>query len=242
METPVGSPRRASKSGDLAPTLGFPFDTSAPDAEQRAAALRRALSDRQRELDIARSRIVLLDRKLAKLALDMERGRRFAYYDELTALANRRLLADRFQQCLAGGARHHRQMAMLFLDLDGFKAVNDHYGHGEGDELLRQVAGRLLTCVRASDTVCRYGGDEFVVLLAEVEGQLGAQAVAAKIREVLARPYVLHGEEVTVGASLGIAVYPGDGASFADLLLRCDLAMYVEKSRTSALPDTHAVS
>ena len=105
---------------------------------------------------------------------EIERARYFAYHDELTGLPNRSLLLDRLNQVLAGAKRHDRQFALLFLDLDRFKEVNDRLGHSAGDKLLRRVAERLLSCVRGGDTACRYGGDEFVLLLPEVDSENGA--------------------------------------------------------------------
>lgn len=160
--------------------------------------------------------------------------RQIAYHDELTGLANRSLLLDRFKQAVAQGARQHRQVVLLFLDLDEFKSVNDRLGHAAGDKLLQQVAGRLVTCIRASDTACRYGGDEFAVLLPEVDGLDSAAMVAERICAHLVVPYVIDGVTIRVTASMGTAVYPIDGKSCGDLLRHSDNGMYRSKARRGA--------
>jgi diguanylate cyclase (GGDEF)-like protein len=205
--------------------------------------LDRALATSQRQLRAARQRIdalvkddSLLRQRIVRLTQKAARVRQIAYHDELTGLANRSLLLDRFKQAVAQGARQNRQVVLLFLDLDEFKSVNDRLGHAAGDELLRQVAGRLVTCIRASDTACRYGGDEFAVLLPEVDGRDSAAMVAARIRAHLAMPYVLDGSMIRVSASMGTAVYPVDGKSYSDLLRHSDTGMYRTKARRSAWP------
>jgi len=125
---------------------------------------------------------------------------------------------------------------LLFLDLDGFKAINDALGHVAGDSLLKQVAARLSACVRTSDTACRFGGDEFVVLVPELEGRSSAAAAARKIRTHLAAPYFVGGVEVGVATSMGVALYPVDGKTYEDLLRQSDVAMYWDKARGLAKP------
>jgi len=169
-----------------------------------------------------------------RLAQKAAQVRQIAYHDELTGLANRSLLLDRFKQAVAQGARQRRQVVLLFLDLDEFKSVNDRLGHAAGDKLLQQVAGRLVTCIRASDTACRYGGDEFAVLLPEVDGLDSAAMVAARICAHLAVPYVIDGSMIKVSASMGKAVYPVDGKSYGDLLRHSDSGMYRTKARRTA--------
>lgn len=120
---------------------------------------------------------------------------------------------------------------LLMIDLDQFKLVNDNYGHSVGDELLRQVAGRLVVCVRFCDTVCRYGGDEFVVMLPQIDAVEDAEVVSGKIRDCLAKPYTLGGEPIVATVSIGVAVYRENGQTSRDLLDRADAAMYVEKIR-----------
>jgi diguanylate cyclase (GGDEF)-like protein len=120
--------------------------------------------------------------------------------------------------------------------LDRFKHVNDTLGHFVGDKLLQRVALRLVACLRASDTACRYGGDEFVVLLPELSGRDGAAVVADNIRARLAAPYLIDGAEISISASLGIAMHPVDADGYGDLLRLSDLAMYHDKARCPAAP------
>ena len=157
-----------------------------------------------------------------------ERIRQLAYYDSLTQLPNRRLLQDRVGQLLAAAERASKQIGLLFIDLDHFKKVNDSLGHSVGDQLLAEVAKRLQGCVRRMDTVARIGGDEFVVLLADVTLE-GAAEVARKILAVLARPCFLENHELGVTPSLGISIFPQDGHDFETLLKHADTAMYGAK-------------
>ncbi|MFO1421904.1 MAG: EAL domain-containing protein [Candidatus Competibacteraceae bacterium] len=157
-----------------------------------------------------------------------QRIEHLAYYDALTDLPNRALLAQRAELALALAARHHGSLAVLFLDLDRFKEINDALGHAEGDALLAQVAARLQALVRAEDTVCRLGGDEFVLLLPEAT-QEGALRVADKVLAALRQPFVVAGHLLNATASVGIALYPHDGPDFAELLKNADVALYRAK-------------
>jgi diguanylate cyclase (GGDEF)-like protein/PAS domain S-box-containing protein len=152
-----------------------------------------------------------------------------ACHDFLTDLPNPVLLGDRITQAIALAHRHDKQLAVLFIDLDGFKLVNDLLGHAVGDELLRSVARRLKGSVRDSDTVSRHGGDEFVVLLSAIEHAEHAAISADKIIAAVAAPHEIFGRKLRVTASIGIAVYPTDGASTNALLKSADLAMYQAK-------------
>jgi diguanylate cyclase (GGDEF)-like protein len=157
-----------------------------------------------------------------------EASQSLAHTDVLTGLPNRRALDDRLRLALARAARNGREAAVLFLDLDGFKQVNDRFGHAAGDELLRAVAGRLRAAVRATDTVARQGGDEFIVLLEDIRARANAVQIAEKIIAEARRPIDLAGERVSVSASVGIAY--GDAlASAEDLLKRADAALYEAK-------------
>lgn len=158
-----------------------------------------------------------------------------AHHDELTGLPNRSLLLDRFNQAVAQGARQGKQVALLFVDLDGFKSVNDRFGHTAGDRLLQQVAKRLTACIRACDTVCRFGGDEFVIMLPEVGSMDDAATVAEKIRAQVSAPYVVSDSTLMVTASIGTAVYPVDGWEYGDLIEQSDMDMYRAKVRNGAL-------
>src|SRR5690606_33974582 len=136
------------------------------------------------------------------------------HYDALTDLPNRVLLHDRAQHAIAQARREGKSLAVMYLDLDGFKEVNDTLGHSVGDILLVQFAQRLTAAVRASDTVCRQGGDEFVVLLPGLDGAEPACRVARKILASCVAPFELAGRKVLVGLSGGIALYPGHGDTF----------------------------
>lgn len=205
--------------------------------------LQRALAASQQQLRRALGQIEALQRQdsalrqeVSLLAQAVMQARRFANHDPLTGLPNRTLLMDRFNQSVARAERQHKQVGLLFLDLDGFKGINDAFGHAAGDRVLQQVATRLAACIRASDTACRYGGDEFVVLLPESEGQECAAAAAKKIRAHLATPYVVDGTAIEVTTSIGSAVYPIDGHEYEELIQVADLAMYRSKARCPAEP------
>jgi diguanylate cyclase (GGDEF)-like protein/PAS domain S-box-containing protein len=155
---------------------------------------------------------------------------RQANHDILTGLPNRILLADRVEQGIARAARLGYYLTVVFIDLDNFKFINDSLGHGAGDELLKVIADRLRLCVRTSDTVARLGGDEFVLLLGD---HFRASTVISQLRRVLeeiSHPVMLSGREFQIGASLGVALYPGDGEDPASLLKHADIAMYAAKN------------
>ena len=153
-----------------------------------------------------------------------------AHHDHLTGLPNRMLLGDRAKVALAQALRSKTLCAVMFLDLDKFKAINDTLGHATGDELLIEVARRLKAQVRDSDTVARIGGDEFVVMLPAIKVREDADMIAGKIRSALAAPYHLNGNAVDTTPSIGVALYPQDGDS-ADSLFKCaDEAMYEVKN------------
>ena len=158
-----------------------------------------------------------------------------AFYDPLTQLPNRRLLVDRLQKALVVCARNQHRGAILFVDLDDFKTLNDTQGHDVGDQLLQQVAGRLLTCVRAGDTVARLGGDEFVVMLEELsessqDAATQAEVIGQKILAALAPPYLLAGHEHHSTGSVGGTPFSEHRETVDDLLKRADLAMYQAKA------------
>ena len=153
-----------------------------------------------------------------------------AQHDSLTDLPNRILLNDRLAQFMALAKRHHKKLALLFLDLDRFKHVNDSLGHSVGDCLLQSVATRLLACVRSSDTVSRQGGDEFVVLLAEMTHAKDAAIIAEKVLLALAKPYNIEQHELHLTASIGIVTYPDDGTEAETLMKNADVAMYHAKA------------
>ena len=152
-----------------------------------------------------------------------------AHYDALTGLPNRILLADRLQQAIAASRREKSHMALMFIDLDKFKPVNDTLGHHMGDLLLKEVAKRMLECLRESDSAARLGGDEFVVLLPLVEAESDAVAVAEKIRTALNQPFIISGHELNISSSIGVVVYPQHGKDEKPLLKNADTAMYCAK-------------
>jgi len=152
-----------------------------------------------------------------------------ALQDPLTGLANRRLLLDRMSVALSQARRSNGSMAVMYLDLDGFKEINDTLGHGAGDILLKAVATRLTGSVRAEDTVARLGGDEFVMTLRNVHGAVDAAAMAAKVIEALSQPYHIEGRIVRVTASAGLAIYPNDDKDAETLLKSADSALYEAK-------------
>lgn len=158
------------------------------------------------------------------------RLQQMAQYDELTKLANRRLLRDRLKASLANAKREQGRFALLFLDLNRFKQVNDIFGHSIGDLLLQEVAVRLRKCVRETDTVARVGGDEFVVLLQSIKEPGHALIVEEKIRDVLREPLMFEGNALEILVSIGIAHYPEHGDSVEQLFKHADFAMYKEKS------------
>lgn len=158
-----------------------------------------------------------------------ERLQYLAHYDQLTKLPNRILFNDRMRQALAYARRNRERAAIMFLDLDGFKAVNDSLGHNAGDELLLQVAQRLTECLRATDTVARFGGDEFTIVLPSVDSEESVIGIANKIGEEVARPYRLDGHEANITTSIGISLYPDDSEEPQQLLEYADNAMYHAK-------------
>lgn len=171
-----------------------------------------------------------------KLSLDLEARKRveqsmrhMAHHDALTGLPNRALFRDRLTHAMAQADRYHQKLAVLFLDLDRFKAINDTLGHNAGDQLLKIAAERLRSCVRDCDTVARLGGDEFTVIVDDIIEVQDAAVVAQKILDTLSQPFNLHGHEVFISVSVGITLYPNDDESADNLLRNADSAMYRAK-------------
>ncbi|CAN7406685.1 EAL domain-containing protein [Pseudoduganella sp. LjRoot289] len=174
--------------------------------------------------------VVAIVRDISERKLAEERIVHMAHHDSLTGLPNRSLIADRLQQAILHGERNDREVAVAFIDLDSFKMVNDGLGHTAGDELLTEVAARMVGCVRRADTVGRFGGDEFVLVLPEQRDSEGALMVLLeKIREAVIRPVVVGGQPVQVSCSIGVAMYPRDGSDADTLLMNADAAMYRAK-------------
>lgn len=157
-----------------------------------------------------------------------------AYHDNLTGLPNRLLFHDRLAQALIAARREKRNCAVIFMDLDRFKPVNDTYGHRIGDAVLRLVAERIRSCVRGSDTVARIGGDEFTVLLPVVAGAGDVEKVMQKIEAELSKPFEANGRRIELGVSAGIAIYPDHGKDGMTLLDAADDAMYCAKLSNEA--------
>ncbi|MEE9253449.1 MAG: EAL domain-containing protein [Pseudomonadales bacterium] len=168
---------------------------------------------------------------ITEMKRDQQQMERLAFYDSLTDLANRRLFNDRLQQTLNRTRRSGRNMALLYLDLDRFKRVNDTLGHEAGDELLKVVAGRLKECVRQEDTVARPGGDEFTILLNEVRDARAAGRVAENILNTVREPVMISAHKLIVSTSIGITLAPEDSSDPATLTKNADLAMYRAKER-----------
>lgn len=152
-----------------------------------------------------------------------------ALHDQLTGLANRRLLADRISMALIHARRNGSGMAVVYLDLDGFKQINDTLGHGAGDTLLQLVAARVVGAVREEDTVARQGGDEFILVLWQISGPDYAAAVAGKVIEALSQPFDLDGISVSITTSAGVGIYPLHGENVDTLTRNADLALYQAK-------------
>ncbi len=167
---------------------------------------------------------------LTRLKKTNEQITHLAYHDFLTSLPNRILFYDRLNQAITKARRDKESIAVLFLDLDGFKVINDTFGHDVGDALLREVSERIVACVRDSDTVARMGGDEFTVILSNVRTPNSSDRVAKKIVEAIARPFALNGKNCSVSASIGIALYPDNGDTADQLVKIADAAMYLAKN------------
>ncbi len=181
---------------------------------------------------VADTLAVVIERKLAE-----EKLQQLAHNDPLTGLPNRALFQDRLEQGLALAQRHKQELAVLFLDLDHFKEINDTLGHDMGDVLLKETANRLLSCVRKTDTVARMGGDEFTVILTEMKAPGSAEQVAKGILKVLREPFELNGTRCNVGCSIGIARYPEHGMDSETLLRNADTAMYQAKTERNTYCD-----
>lgn len=196
--------------------------------------LYRRLGGAVRDLSEANVKLVQAVQEKESLLVDLRRSeaevRQLAYYDPLTELPNRRLLIDRMKTAISQAVRHHHAMAVMFLDLDRFKEINDSLGHEAGDALLKEVAARLTACVRSGDTVSRLGGDEFVIVLAEIARADDATRVAEKIIHALHEPVLIGGQPLQVSTSIGIAEFPVEGSEGMDeLMQRADAALYAAK-------------
>lgn len=207
-------------------------DWSMFDLYRTAAVALIALGSLVLLLGYGRARIRRVDNERARA----QRLYVLANYDTLTGLPNRNLLRDRLEHALARARRRGAAVAVLFLDLDGFKAVNDNAGHDTGDKLLIEVANRLRSCVRSQDTVARLSGDEFVIVLEDVSGRRDAERVMHQIRSCLEEKIEIGEFAFLVSASVGISVYPDDGCDELSLLRKADFEMYSHKHPDWSVP------
>jgi len=158
-----------------------------------------------------------------------ERLHYMAHHDALTKLPNRTLFLDRLHQAMARAHWHNRLIAVIFMDLDQFKEINDNFGHDCGDQLLIQLTQRLSSSLRSGDTIARFGGDEFSILLDDIASEQDVSVLAKKILDTLATPFKIHGHELLVTASIGVSIFPSDGSDSETLLRNADVAMYRAK-------------
>jgi diguanylate cyclase (GGDEF)-like protein len=228
------TPRGLAQSGTGGPTTRR---QAPPDQSADSEYLSRALDTCRRQLEAAIRRNdklleirALLTEKVSSLESEVANANQLAYYDVLTGLPNRRLLLDRFTQAAALADRHRQQLALLFFDFNDFKRVNDTFGHNAGDKVLQQVAIRLSLSIRQSDTACRYGGDEFVVLLTEITNHAHVVTAVKKIRAELAPRYNIDRHSIRLTVSNGMAIYPNDAQRFSDLMQLSDRSMFSRKS------------
>ncbi len=180
---------------------------------------------------VVRRADAIIARQAQESAQREEVIRHQAHHDGLTGLPNRAAFAEQMTLILGDAARHERKAAVMFVDLDGFKIVNDTLGHAAGDEVLRQVAKRIRACLRATDVLCRMGGDEFTIVAPEISSPDDSARVATRLIEAVSQPMAVNDKEVTVGATVGIAIYPDDGATAEILLKHADAAMYSMKAQ-----------
>ncbi|WP_250657622.1 EAL domain-containing protein [Alkalimarinus coralli] len=176
------------------------------------------------------AQVILIGQDITEIRTTQDQLHHLAHYDILTGAANRRLFEDRCNQALKQSLRHQHPIALINLDIDFFKRINDTLGHDAGDELLKVIADRLTCCVRNEDTIARLGGDEFAVLLADVNGAEGAELVARNILNAITTPIPLPGGELVITSSIGVSLSPNDGVQYAELLKNADMAMYQAKS------------
>ncbi|RJG07836.1 sensor domain-containing diguanylate cyclase [Noviherbaspirillum cavernae] len=185
---------------------------------------------------------IQLDMTLQKEGSEHEREHYLAYHDVLTGLPNRTMFVNLEQQALSYAKREQLALALLFLDLDRFKEVNDVFGHIVGDRLLLAVAERLMAAIRKSDTVARFGGDEFAILIPNLADTGVAVNLARKLTAIIAQPFRITERELHIGVSIGIAIYPDDGDTPEELMKKADEAMYRAKKNggnTFRFPDRH---
>lgn len=200
-------------------------ESKAQDASEKLSIVNRALEDEVKERQV-------LEKRLATATEQEEAARHAAFHDPLTGLPNRALFNDRLEHGLAQAQRHGWGLAVMFVDLDNFKTINDSYGHGAGDGVLRTIGERLKESTRGGDTVSRYGGDEFLFLLMEIQDKQPISLIAEKVMNAIQTPCDVNARDITtqkVSASIGISIFPKDGTTADDLVKSADKAMYQAK-------------
>lgn len=201
--------------------------------DQEADAMKTALEHHIARLREANEHLVITTIQTQIMAEEVQKAKEqmgyMAHHDFLTGLPNRLMLQERLDQAIALAKRHNTKLAVMFMDLDRFKNINDALGHATGDEMLQSVSQRLRAAVRGTDTVSRQGGDEFLLLLSEVAGEKAVAALASKICKLVSAPYSIAGQDLHIGATIGISMYPDDGANAETLIKNADIAMYHAK-------------
>jgi diguanylate cyclase (GGDEF)-like protein len=217
---------RREAAADLRDALADRREAAARSSDEHRAHTASQLLEANEHLVIATVHAQTLTEVAENTALQMAVK---AERDFLTGLPNRALLTDRLAQSITLAQRHRKKVALMYLDLDQFKNINDSLGHSVGDQLLQSVARRLESCVRHSDTVSRQGGDEFVVLLSEVTAAQDAVLTAEKLIKAIAEPHLIGKHRLNVTLSIGISLYPDDGEDVEAVLTNADTAMYYAK-------------
>jgi diguanylate cyclase len=208
----------------------------ADDLHEVTETLAQGIDDlAQTDIALTESRELLAETQAALAISQVEESdaRRRALHDSMTGLPNRDLFDDRLSNAISIARRHDWLLAVMFLDLDGFKKINDTHGHAVGDAVLKEVARRLSLRARDEDTVCRNGGDEFLYLLVDPQGEANIEQVVGVVSASIAEPITVGSREFVVKASIGVAVYPADGASGDELIRSADTAMYRAKKHAS---------
>ena len=205
---------------------------------KRAAELviaNKELAFQNEEKDKRVAELIIANKKLEneiKNRIDMEEKiKNLAYYDYLTGLPNKRLFDDRLNLCILDSVRYEKSLGVLFLDLDSFKRINDTMGHAKGDELLKMFSKRLTNILRVDDTVCRVGGDEFLILIKNLKQDFYLEKIAEKILDIFKKPFIIDNQDLFVATSIGGAIYPIDGEDVETLIKNADIAMYKAKEK-----------
>lgn len=204
------------------------FETFPDIAANEKSSVKRLLSELQHKFSDSADAAYLIEAEVSSRTAELYRR---ANYDSLTHLPNRAHFHDILENLIQGSVQKESVFSLLFLDLDGFKTVNDGQGHHIGDELLRHVSGRLVSSVRENDVVSRLGGDEFIILLAETENRAEVEDICQRIINEVSRPYWFDGQEVRTSTSIGISMFPQDSKLASELIETADEALYVSKSK-----------